>query len=158
MAAGDLSLKSVLFPVMTDLDDLVTAKKAEYEACFGCGATNPIGIHVAAFERVDGGISAVFTPLPEHRGFEGLLHGGIIATALDEMLGWTAMLEEGVSVFTGKLELRYRKPAAPGGTYRLQGFLDERRGRRLLLHGDCRNEDGDVIAEASGLYLVAEGI
>lgn len=141
---------------MTDLDRIVTAKKADYEACFGCGARNPMGIRVGGYERIEGGYSATFTPLPDHRGFQGLLHGGIIATALDEMLAWTATLQEDVFVFTGKLELRFRRPAEPEGTYRLRGFLDERRGRRLLLHGDCSTAGGDVVADASGLYLVTE--
>ena len=141
---------------MTALDERVTAKKADYEACFGCGDRNPMGIRIGGFEAIDGGYAASFTPLPEHRGFEGLLHGGIIATALDEMLAWTATLDEDVFVFTGKLDLRYRKPAPPDATYLLRGFLDERRGRRLLIHGDCRTEAGDIVAEASGLYLVAD--
>ncbi len=139
---------------MTDLDERVARKKAQYEACFGCGTKNPMGIRVGGFEEIEGGYTATFYPLPEHRGFEDVLHGGIVATALDEMLAWTATLDEDVFVFTGKLELRYRNPAPPGATYRLRGFLDERRGRRLLLHGDCLTEDGRVIAEASGLYLV----
>ena len=141
---------------MTELDDLVTKKKADYETCFGCGQRNPIGIRIGGFERIDGGYSATFTPLPDHRGFEGVLHGGIVATALDEMLAWTATLDEDVFVFTGKLELRFRRPAPPDERYRLRGFLDERRGRRLLIHGDCSTVDGGIIAEASGLYLVTQ--
>jgi acyl-coenzyme A thioesterase PaaI-like protein len=141
---------------MTDLDVRVRAKKADYEACFGCGSRNPFGIHIGDFTPIEGGYAASFTPLPEHRGFEDVVHGGIIATALDEMLAWTATLQEDVFVFTGKLELRYRKPAPADAMYRLNGYLDERRGRRLLLHGDCTTEDGAVVAEASGLYLVNE--
>ncbi len=140
----------------TDLDDIATKKKADYEACFGCGRDNPMGIRIGGFEAIDGGFAASFTPLPEHRGFDGVVHGGIVATALDEMLAWTATLQEDVWVFTGKLELRYRKPAPPDGPLQLRGYLDERRGRRLLLRGDCRTESGEVIAEASGLYLVTE--
>lgn len=139
---------------MTTLDDLVTKKKADYEACFGCGDRNPIGIHIGGFERIDGGIAASFTPQPDHRGFQDVLHGGIIATALDEMLAWTATLLEDVFVFTGKMELRFRKQAPWDAAYRLEGYLDERRGRRLLLHGNCQTGDGAIVAEASGLYLV----
>lgn len=141
---------------MTGLDDLVVAKKAGYEACFGCGVRNPMGVRLAGFEAIEGGYQASFTPLPEHRGFEGVLHGGIVAAALDEMLAWTATLEEDTFVFTGKLELRFRSPAPAEGSYLARGFLDERRGRRLLLHGDCRTAAGTVVAEASGLYLATE--
>ena len=88
------------------------------------------------------------------QGFQDVLHGGIVATALDEMLAWTATLLEDVFVFTGKMELRFRKQAPWDAAYRLEGYLDERRGRRLLLHGNCQTGDGAIVAEASGLYLV----
>ena len=141
----------------TDLAARVKAIKQDYEYCFGCGLNNPKGLQIDDF-RVDGReVSASFTPQADHRGFEGVLHGGIIATALDETLAWTAILVENVMVVTAKLDLRYRNPAPVPATYELRGRLDERRGRRLLISGDCRTR-GDVVAEASGLFLVAREI
>ena len=82
--------------------------------------------------------------------------GGIVATALDEMLGWTAILLEDVMVVTARLELRYSHPAPVGERYRLSGELRERRGKRLLLGGECQTEAGQVVASASGLFLVSD--
>ena len=145
-----------------DLATRVKAIKEDYEQCFGCGARNPAGLQIGDFSIEGNQVSASFTPQPEHRGFEGVLHGGILATSLDEMMGWTAMLLENVMVVTAKLDLRYRKPAPVPATYRLQGQLDERRGRRLLLSARCAMDGSDgsstVVAEASGLFLVSREI
>jgi acyl-coenzyme A thioesterase PaaI-like protein len=145
-----------------DLAARVSAIKENYEMCFGCGARNPAGLQIGDFSIERNRVSASFTPQPDHRGFEGVLHGGILATSLDEMMAWTAMLLENVMVVTAKLDLRYRKPAPVPASYRLQGQLDERRGRRLLLSGWCAIDGADgsstVVAEASGLFLVSREI
>ena len=132
----------------TDLDAL----RAEYAHCFGCGPDNPMGLHLHGFVRDGSTVRAAFTPRPEYRGFADMLHGGVVATALDEILAWTAILLAETMVVTGKLELRYRKPAPADGSYVLEGTLIEQRGRRLKLEGVCRIGD-TVIAEASGLFL-----
>lgn len=138
-----------------DLATRVRTIKQDYEYCFGCGLDNPMGLQIDDFS-VDGDeVTATFTPRQDHRGFEGVLHGGIVATALDEMLAWTAILLEHVMVVTAKLELRYRNPAPVSTPYRLRGRLDERRGRRLLISGSCSTADDLLVAEASGLFLVS---
>lgn len=69
-----------------DLATRVSAIKEDYELCFGSGARNPAGLQIGDFSIDGNQVFASFTPLPEHRGFEGVLHGGILATSLDEML------------------------------------------------------------------------
>jgi uncharacterized protein (TIGR00369 family) len=125
-----------------------------YDRCFGCGTSNPSGLRLDGFERTDNQVKVKFRPQPDHTGFTGILHGGIIATALDEVMAWTAMLVEGVLVVTGTIELRYRRPARAEATFEAVGTLEERRGRRLKLAGALL--DGDtVVAEADAVFLVA---
>ena len=140
-----------------DIAAAVAAVRARYDQCFACGLANPLGLHLDGFRFEDGGVAADFTPRPEYRGFEGVLHGGIVATALDEILAWAAMLGEDTFVLTGTLDLRYRRPAAVSSQYELRGRVDERRGRRLLLSGSMA-ADGTEIAAASGLYLATEPV
>ena len=141
---------------MTGLASRVAEIKADYEFCFGCGRRNPIGLNIDGFARTADGLTARFTPRADYRGYEDVLHGGIVATALDEMLGWTAILLEDVMVVTARLELRYSHPAPVGERYRLSGELRERRGKRLLLGGECQTEAGTVVASATGLFLVSD--
>ena len=55
--------------------------------CFGCSERNPIGLHLS-FTMADGEVRAPFTPQAEHQGWPGFMHGGLVATMLDEAMGW----------------------------------------------------------------------
>jgi acyl-coenzyme A thioesterase PaaI-like protein len=135
------------------LPDRIAAIRADYAHCFGCGPDNPIGLGLTDFAREGPIVSAGFRPRSAYHGFNDMLHGGIVATALDEIMAWSAILMEEVMVMTGTLELRYRKPAAVATHYRLEGEVEERRGRRLRLNGRML-DGGTPVAEASGLFIV----
>ena len=51
--------------------------------CFVCGIDNPIGLHLAFYTDEEGRCIGRFHPKPEHQGYPGHLHGGIISTLLD---------------------------------------------------------------------------
>ena len=131
--------------------------RSEYRHCFGCGLDNPIGLQVDDFARDGDSISARFSPRDEYRGFHDILHGGVVATALDEVLGWTAILVVGTMAVTAKMEMKFRKPAPADGEYQLHGRLVEKRGKRLLLEASCSSH-GEVIAEANALFLATEPV
>ena len=139
------------------LPDQVAAIRAEYDHCFGCGPANPIGLHLDGFTHEETKVTAAFSPRPDYHGFSDLLHGGIVAAALDEIMAWTAILVADVMVMTGRLDLRFRKPARIDTTFTLQGELLERRGRRLQLSGRMM-EQHVVVAEATGLFLAVHDL
>lgn len=135
------------------LPDRIEAIRADYAQCFGCGSENPIGLGLTSFTREGSTVTAEFLPRPAYNGFNNMLHGGIVATALDEIMAWAAILVEEVMVMTGTLELRYLRPAPVDTRYLLDGRVEERRGRRLRVHGSML-EGATTVAEASGLFLV----
>lgn len=131
--------------------------RSEYRHCFGCGPDNPLGLHVGGFARDGDTVTASFRPRDEFRGFHDILHGGVIATALDEILAWTSILVVGQMAVTVKLEMKFRNAAPAGVDYQLEGHLVEQRGRRLVMTAICRADDS-VIAEASALFLTTEPV
>ncbi len=137
--------------------DRIASIRESYNHCFGCGTANPIGLGLDDFARSGNTVTASFLPRLDYHGFADLLHGGIVASALDEIMAWTAVLVEGVMVMTGTLDLRYRKPAQVTSTFVLQGDLQQRRGRRLRINGRML-DDGMLVAEASGLFLTVEDL
>lgn len=139
---------------MTATPDRIARMRARYDRCFGCGADNPIGLHLVDFAVNGDEVSATFDPRREYEGFASTLHGGIVATALDEASAWSVMLTEGVLVFTARLEIRYRAPAPADVRYTVHGVVRERRGRRLMV--DARMEGPNTtVATSSGLFVVA---
>jgi len=138
-----------------NLQHRIAEIREAYNQCFGCGLDNGIGLRIDGFEIADGELSARFSPRPQFAGFAGMLHGGIVATLLDETLAWTAMLIEHTYVVTASLELKYRKPAPVGVAYESRGRVVERRGKRMRLAGEAYTA-GRLIASAQGLFLATE--
>jgi acyl-coenzyme A thioesterase PaaI-like protein len=143
---------------MPDIARLVDAVRNHYDdGCFACGRENPIGLHLDDFTLDDGRVSARFSPRPEYRGAGTTMHGGVAATALDEILVWAAILNEGVLTVTGKVELRYRHPVHVNEPIVVSARVDERRGRRLRLSRELSVGDEPRV-DASGLYMVSANV
>ncbi len=137
--------------------DTIAMLRREYATCFGCGSDNSVGIGLDGF-AVDGSlVTAPFVPRPQFAGFEGILHGGVLATVLDEISAWSAMLTEGVFVFTATLDIRYQKKATVDEVFTLTGTVSERRGKRLSIEAKVLSESGTV-AQSHGLFVVAKEI
>ena len=144
---------------MSELDEVVARLKRQYEGCFGCGLDNPLGLHLSGFRAIEGGVQADWRPRQDYQGFGGMLHGGVVTSALDETMAWTAMLTESVAVVTGTLTMRFRKPSPVGIDYLIEGRVRERRGRRVLLSGRLVNAaTSDDVATAEGMFLVQENL
>ena len=132
--------------------------RGAYEGCFACGSANPIGLHLDGF-RVEGDeVVADWSPRPEYRGFESVLHGGIVAVALDEICAWAAIFFEGTMAVTASLDIKYRAPAAPDAEYLLAGRVVDRSGSRLRLSGEVRDRAGAPVASAKGVYIAREQV
>ena len=86
-----------------------------------------------------------FTPQPDHRGPPGLLHGGIAATALDEVMASVGFALDGVHCMTATLELRYRRGVPlDGREVRVEAWRDRAEERRTQrVHGRLVLADGD---------------
>ena len=135
----------------------IAALRAAYSRCFGCGLENALGLQLDGFAIDESGVNAPFRPKAEFAGFEGILHGGIVATALDEASAWSAMLTEGVFVYTAKLDIRFKRRADLDNDFLLSAAVVERRGRRLTIDAALSGDDRTV-AESTGLFIVAEDI
>lgn len=121
--------------------------------CFACGLENPIGMRLH-IELGEGTAAARWTAGEHHVGWSDKLHGGIIATLLDEVMAWAPSSFDSWAV-TAEMTVRYRSPAMPGEELRAEGRVVQRRRRIYDVRGEVRGGDGRVIAEAHGRYLGA---
>jgi len=121
--------------------------------CFACGAANPIGLHLR-FTYADGTAEALFTAERAHQGYPGIMHGGLVATLLDEAMAHAAIAAHGAAV-TGDLHVRMRGQGVPlGRPLRLQGRVTGGRGRLVLTAATLRDEEGRLLAQAEGKFMV----
>lgn len=133
---------------------LVEEIRAEYPGCFACGTDNPVGLHLDPSEMDGGDAVARYRPVRHHGGAGTALHGGLAATALDEIMVWAGILTHRVLTVTGTMDLRFRRPVSVEDDIEVRGRVEERSGRRLRCSGDLL-VDGRAAVSARGLYLVA---
>ncbi|MHB1133717.1 MAG: PaaI family thioesterase [Chloroflexota bacterium] len=126
-------------------------RQPSYRRCFVCGSENPIGLKVTFYHDAQK-VWTEFTPGPEHQGYPGIAHGGIIYTLLDETIGRVAFIHN-KWVLTARMQVRYRQPVAVGQKLRVEGEIVRLRGRVLEAAGRVLLPDGRVAAEASGLFM-----
>jgi acyl-coenzyme A thioesterase PaaI-like protein len=126
-------------------------QQPDSNACFVCGKQNPYGLKLDFYE-VDGRVETVFRPRPEHQGWPGYVHGGILYAVLDETIGRVGFTVD-AWVMSGRVEIRYRAPAPIDQTLRVIASLVRDRGRALELQGFVQLLDGTVVAEATGMYM-----
>jgi uncharacterized protein (TIGR00369 family) len=114
---------------------------ADKNQCFGCSITNPAGLKLT-FEEEDGKLYASWDPLPHFQGYINVLHGGIIATLLDEVGAWCIYITAGTSGVTSSLTVRYLKPVyITKGTVRIEAELILLKEKSGLYK--CRLYDGE---------------
>jgi uncharacterized protein (TIGR00369 family) len=116
--------------------------------CFVCGAHNPHGLHLR-FRREGEEVLADFTPQPHHAGFRGIVHGGVLATVLDEAMFWAAATNKRKFCLAAELNVRYVKKVSVGRKLVVAARLETDRGRIWESSAVLRDEQGAVYARAT---------
>ncbi|TDA65866.1 MAG: PaaI family thioesterase [Clostridia bacterium] len=89
--------------------------------CFGCGDANPIGLHMQFQQDGDFLCSEVVVG-SEYEGYQGVVHGGIVSTLLDEIMA-NHLYALGYTVMTAELQVRFIHPVPAGETIRLSSRI-----------------------------------
>lgn len=125
----------------------------EAKMCFACGPENPLGLRIH-FALADGICTGEFQPTANHVGYENTVHGGIIFSALDDVMANVLYLQN-IKAHTARCEIRYRQALAVGDRIFLRGWIENQRKRLVLLRGEARLADGTLIADAEASFMTA---
>ena len=115
--------------------------------CYVCGKDNERGLRLSFQHPAKGRLQAQVIFSKHHQGFKNIVHGGMMAMILDEMmvnLAW----KDGVPAVTAKLSVRLKKPAKVGERLRLEGRIEREEARTLYASSTAKNEKGELIASA----------
>ncbi len=131
-------------------------KQPNSKMCFICGLENPIGLHLHIYETEPGVIESTYTAPDHFQGYPGVLHGGIVAAILDEISGRVHMGDAANPrfMFTGKLEVKYRKNVPVGKLLKIVGKAVKVRSKMAeSWAGIYDSETNELLAEANALHI-----
>jgi len=121
-------------------------------SCIACGDENPHGLslrftidHESAF--------AQWVPTADWQGFQGVIHGGIVATVLDEAMS-KAVVARGWEALTVELKVRLRAKVVPGERLAVRGMVTSNRRREIRTEASVWDSAGRERAHAWGKFLV----
>lgn len=124
--------------------------------CFVCGVKNDAGLQMQFYETDESPVRvfASYTVPARYQGYPGIVHGGIIAAMLDEVISRTIFRGDPPRlVVTAQLNVRYRKPVPIETPLRLEGWVERDSGKAIKVAGTIHNLEDVLLAEAEGLLM-----
>ena len=124
--------------------------------CFGCGPSNPEGLHLQFTIDRDAGTAKASVALDErYQGAPGYVHGGIIATLLDEAMS-KLNRPLGLLAMTRHMAVDYLRPVPVHTALSLSSHHVRREGRKLFHEANLADAQGAILAQCTGLWIVID--
>lgn len=116
------------------------------------GLRNPIAPPLEIERSDEGRAWSSFQLGALYEGPPGLVHGGVAALVLDQILG-EAAAAGGSPGMTGTLTLRYLQ-GTPLGECSAEGWIDRVEGVKTFVNAELRGADGEPTVRAEGVFIL----
>ncbi|MCA9963563.1 MAG: PaaI family thioesterase [Anaerolineales bacterium] len=125
-------------------------KQPNSDFCFVCGRKNPHGLYMTFFDNGQNEVYSDYTVPAAFQGYPGIVHGGVVAAMLDEVVARVAMIADHHHfMMSVKLEVKYRHPVPTEQPLRVVGRIERLRGRLGKAVGEIYLPDGQLAAESA---------
>ena len=122
--------------------------------CFGCSKTNRHSLGLRFWLSDEGCYTRC--AIPDFLcGFDGLVHGGMIAFLLDEVAQWTMVSRIGRVGLTREITVRYFKPVPTDTEIIVEGKITNQKGKNVILKSTIRSDDNVLLAESESSWFLA---
>lgn len=128
----------------------VLKKQPNSDHCFICGRKNPHGLYMSFYDNGENEVFSEYTVSEDYQSYPGIVHGGIVAAMLDEVVGRVAMIDDHHHfMMSVKLEVKYRHPVPTNTPLKIIGRIVKLRGRLGQAVGEVVLPDGIIAAESA---------
>ena len=122
-------------------------------ACFVCGEENSRGMRARSY-IVEDHIELPFIAPSAFAGWRTVVHGGLVATVLDEVMTWAAIVGSRKACYAAEFSIRMLRPLAPGTECVAQGKMTENRKRIFNTESFLKGPEDEIYARGTGRYMV----
>lgn len=135
---------------------LIPLKPNDVVACFGCGVHNPHGLQMTFYSDGSDLFSKVMVPA-HLGGWNNLVHGGVLSTICDEIMGWAAMYRMKKMALTKTMTMEFRKAVFITDTLQARGRLVETPGTsEVVVEGSIHNGKGELCVFSKGVFALMD--
>jgi acyl-coenzyme A thioesterase PaaI-like protein len=120
-----------------------------------CGKENKQGLRLG-FKHSKNLLKTVVVFQKQHQGYKDIVHGGMVAIVLDEMMVNLSIVE-GMPAVTAELLVRLKKPTKVGEKIYFESRLEKHTPRVVYASSVAKNSKGDVLASATATCVRIKG-
>lgn len=126
----------------------------DHNMCFGCGPANDHGLKMKFYGNDD--MIYANIAVPDYLlGWNGVVHGGVLSTILDEGMSWGAIFLTRKFILTKSMTVNYHKPVLVGDMLRVESEIKERiSDREALMTGRIFNSKGELSVSSTGIMAL----
>ena len=122
--------------------------------CYACGKKNEKGLQLEfSFFEQEKRIETTFLPSEHYQGWKGVVHGGIMATVLDEAMA-KLVHRLGYHGVTASLDVRYKDVAKTMEPFTVSAEVAKHSKRLMFTKAVASRGDGKVVAEARAKLML----
>jgi uncharacterized protein (TIGR00369 family) len=124
-------------------------KQPNSEMCFVCGRSNPVGLYMQFHDDGEARVFSEYTVPAHYQGYPGIVHGGVLAAMLDEVVARVSMISDHHHfMMSVRLQVLYRHPVPVETPLTVSGRILRLRGRLGRAEGTIALPDGTVACES----------
>lgn len=131
-------------------DILKVIPNSEDQTCFGCGASNPNGLHMKFLTDERQVFSFLKVPA-NMTGWDKTVHGGVLSTILDEIMGWSVIYLLKKLGMTKSITVNFIKAVNANERLTIVGGIKETQSdRSVIMASWIYNGDDTLCVKAEG--------
>ena len=117
--------------------------------CFVCGRDNPRGLYMTFYDNGQDEVFSEYTVSEVYQGYPGVVHGGVVAAMLDEVVARVSMISDPHHfMMSVTLQVKFRRSVPTETPLKIVGQIVRLRGRLGKAVGQIVLPDGKVAAES----------
>lgn len=119
--------------------------------CFVCSSTEEGSWNLNLRKEKDRVTAPMYVP-KSFQGYEGVVHGGVSATFLDEVMGYAVLANVGQHGITQRLKLTYLRPVMVEKVYQVTAHVIDKLDGACSVSGEIVDDTGTVYISGVALF------
>lgn len=122
--------------------------------CFACGTNNLHGLHMKFYSDGCKYITSSLKLEKKFKGWDRLIHGGIISTILDELMAWTVICITKNIMLTKSMTTNYYNKVTTNTEIQAFAWIEEIKSKEAILKSELYDDKNNLCAQAIGVYAM----